>query len=74
VTFVPFTNWPASQDVPSQCTGDVYWPVSVDECGCGTMMSYAICGDMGTFTECACSIPKHYTVAAPNPIPCGPAH
>src|SRR5580658_952754 len=39
VTLVPFTDWPAAQDVPSQCTGKVYWMVSVDECECGTMAS-----------------------------------
>jgi hypothetical protein len=59
VALVPFTDWPASSHLPESCDGDIYVTIEVDECGCGTNRSYAIC-DSGSFSECACSIPPGY--------------
>jgi Uncharacterized protein conserved in bacteria (DUF2330) len=72
-------TFPASDDLPSSCTGDVYWPLAT---GCGTCPgpSFAVC-DGTTFADCVCSIPSGYTLSgagtgeggdAGNPVTVGP--
>jgi hypothetical protein len=51
-------------DVPSSCTGDIYFQVDVNACSCDGSKSYAVCID-STYYACSCSIPSGYSPACP---------